>query len=326
MLRIVPATGERLSPALQLLFSAWPADARAQRIAEIPQEIEEGDFDPQHLLLAEIDGQPVGAQLTILRDNDVGMVWPPVVDDTRLERIGGPVSEVIEDALLTEAARQLDAAGAWIGQSLLEPNQLRDQVALQRNGFAKLTELRFFERSLTNGSAWPKRSERSSLSYEPYRRSRNRIGFVNVLEGTYRGTLDCPELNGLRDGQQSLKNHEASGEFTPDMWRLYRREGIDVGILLMVDRPDQQSWEVLYVGVIEAARGRGVGRAMLFDALDAAHDAGVERLLIVADARNAPAVSLYESLGFQPVATRVACVRLAQSSPSDRPNDAAGQQ
>lgn len=313
MLRIVPATGERLSPALELLFSAWPEDARAQRIAEIPQEIEEGDFDPRHLLLAEIDGQPVGAQLTILRDNDVGMVWPPVIDDMLLQRMHGPAGEVIEDALLTEAARQLDAAGAWIGQSLLEPSQSRDQAALQRNGFARLTELRFFERPLNDGSALPKRSEPSSLSYVPYRRSRNRLTFVTVLEGTYRGTLDCPELNGVRDGQQSLKNHEAGGEFTPDMWRLYRREGIDVGVLLMVDRPDQQAWEVLYVGVIESARGSGVGRAMLVDALNAARAAGVERLLIVADVRNIPAVSLYESLGFQPVASRVACVRLAPS-------------
>jgi ribosomal protein S18 acetylase RimI-like enzyme len=164
------------------------------------------------------------------------------------------------------------------------------------------------------------------LSYERYRRSRNRLAFVSVLEGTYRGTLDCPELNGVRDGQQSLKNHEAGGEFTPDMWRLYRRAGIDVGVLLMVDRPDQQAWEVLYVGVIESARGSGVGRAMLLDALDAARAAGVERLLIVADVRNIPAVSLYESLGFQPVASRVACVRLAPSLPRDRPHDASCQQ
>ncbi len=310
MLRIVPATGERLSSALQLLFSAWPDEARSQRIAEIPQEIEDGEFDPRHLLLAEIDGQPIGAQLTIVRDNDVGIVWPPVVDDARLNQLDSPASEVIEDALLAEAARQLDAAGAWIGQSLLEPNQSHDQAALQRNGFTRLTELRFFERPLNDGTKWSKKSERSLLSYKPYRRSRNRTAFVNVLEATYCGTLDCPELNGIRDGNQSLKSHEAAGSFKPDMWRLYRREGIDVGILLMVDRRDEDAWEVLYVGVIESARGSGVGRAMLLDALDAARDAGVDRLLIVADVRNVPAVSLYESLGFQAVASRVACVRL----------------
>lgn len=326
MLRIVPATGERLLPALELLFSEWPADARTTRIAEIQREIKDGDFDPQDLLLAELDAQPVGVQLTILRDDDVGMVWPPVVNLPLLKRTNGLPSETIEDELLTEAARQLDAAGAWIGQALLEPNRPREHAAMQRNGFARLTELRFFERPLTDGSTWPKRAELLSLSYEPYRRSRNRQAFASVLEATYLGSLDCPEFNGVRDGQQSLKNHEAAGSFQPDMWRLYRRAGVDVGVLLMTERPDQQAWEVLYLGVVESARGCGVGRAMLLDALHAAREAKAERLLIVADARNVPAVSLYESLGFQPVATRVAFVRLAQQLPRDRPHDAARQQ
>lgn len=311
MLRIVPATGERLRPALELLFSEWPADARAARIAEIQQEIEDEDFDPEDLLLAELDGLPVGVQLTILRDDDVGMVWPPVVDSALLKRTSRLPSEVIEDELLSEAARRLDAAGAWVGQALLEPNQSREHSAMQRNGFARLTELRFFERPLTESSSWPRPAKRPSLSYEPYRRSHNRQAFVNVLEATYRGSLDCPEFNGVRDGRQSLKNHEAVSSFEPDMWRLYRFAGTDAGVLLMTERPDQQAWEVLYLGVVQTARGCGIGRAMLLDALQAAHDAKAERLLIVADARNVPAVSLYESLGFQALATRVAFVRLA---------------
>lgn len=310
MLRIVPASGERLQPALELLFSEWPVAARIQRIAEIQQEIEDDDFDPQDLLLAEIDDRLVGVQLTILRDDDVGMVWPPVVDVPLLKRMSGPAAEIIEDELLAEATRQLDAESAWIGQALLEPNQSREHAAMQRNGFLRMTELRFFERPLTGSSPWAKRM--LPLSYEPYRRSRNRLEFADVLEATYRGSLDCPEFNGVRDGEQSLKNHEAAGSFKPDMWRLYRRAGVNVGVLLMTDRPDQQAWEVLYLGVVESARGCGVGRAMLLDAMDAARDANVQRLLIVADVRNIPAVSLYESLGFQPVATRVAFVRLAQ--------------
>ena len=326
MLRILSATGVRLEPALELLFSEWPADSRTQRIADARQEIEDGEFDPQHLLLAEIDAQLIGVQLTILRDDDVGMVWPPIVDLPLLKRTSGSVCEVIEDALLTVAAQQLDEQGAWIGQALLEPNQSREHAAMQRNGFARLTELRFFERPLTSGSDWPKRASPSPLKYEPYRRSRNRLAFANVLEATFRGSLDCPELNGARDGQQSLKNHAAAGPFHPDMWRLYRRDGEDVGLLLMANRPDQQAWEVLYLGVVEPARGCGIGRAMLLDALNSARDAQVERLMIVADIRNTPAVSLYESLGFQPLATRVAFARLARSLPRNRPHDAARQQ
>ncbi|MBC7816529.1 MAG: GNAT family N-acetyltransferase [Planctomycetaceae bacterium] len=322
MLRIQPATGERLQPALELLFSSLPADVRSPRIAEVLREIEEGDFDPQHLLLAKSDSVPVGVQLTVIRDDDVGMVWPPVV----AAELNGLSSEAIEDALLCEAVRGLDATKAWIGQSLLEPAQTREHAALRRNGFTRLTELRFFERMLADTSDRSQRDPTVRLKYEPYRRSRNRIAFANLLEATYRGTLDCPEFNGVRDGQQSLKNHEAAGSFSPDMWRIYRRDGGAVGVLLLVERADQQAWEVLYVGVVEEARRSGIGRAMLLDALQAARDADAKRLLIVADARNLPAVVLYESLGFLPIATRVAFVRLANSLPSNRPDHSDRQQ
>lgn len=322
MLSIQPATGTRLQPALELLFSSLAADARSQRIAEVREEIEEGDFDPKHLLLAKSDSMPVGVQLTVIRDDDVGMVWPPVVT----VELNGLSAEAIEDALLSEAMRRLDTTKAWIGQSLLELNQKREHAALQRNGFKRLTELRFFERLLSDTSDRKQRETTLLLNYEPFRRTRNRHEFVNVLEATYRGTLDCPEFNGVRDGQQSLKNHEAAGSFTSDMWRLYFQDEVAVGVLLLVERPDQQAWEVLYLGVVESARRSGIGRAMLLDAIDAARDANAERLLIVADARNLPAVGLYESLGFQPIATRVAFVRLANSLPHDRPHDSARQQ
>lgn len=322
MLRIQPVTGERLQPALELLFSSLPADARSQRIAEVRREIKEGDFDPQHLLLATSNSLPVGVQLTVIRDDDVGMVWPPIV----AVELNGLSSEAIEDALLCEAVRSLDTTQAWIGQSLLEPDQIREHAALQRNGFTRLTELRFFERLLSDTSDRKQRETTLLLNYEPFRRTRNRHAFVNVLEATYRGTLDCPEFNGVRDGQQSLKNHEAAGSFTSDMWRLYSRDEVEIGVLLLVERPDQQAWEVLYLGVVESARRSGIGRAMLLDAIDAARDANAERLLIVADARNRPAVALYESLGFQPIATRVAFVRLANSLPHDRPHDSTRQQ
>ncbi len=322
MLRIQPATGERLQPALELLFASLPSRARSQRIAEVRREIADGDFDPDLLLIATSDSVPVGVQLTVIRDDDVGMVWPPVVAP-ELKRLS---SETIEDALLSEAARCLDATKAWIGQSLLEPGQTREHAALQRNGFTRLTELRFFERLLNDTSDNRQRNPAVRLKYEPYRRSRNRTAFANVLEETYRGSLDCPEFNGVRDGRQSLKNHEAAGSFSSDMWRLYRRSGVAVGVLLLVERPEQQAWEVLYVGVTETARRSGIGRAMLLDALQAARDADAKRLLIVADARNIPAVVLYESLGFVPIATRVAFVRLANSLPRNRPDHSASQQ
>ena len=117
-------------------------------------------------------------------------------------------------------------------------------------------------------------------------------------------------MYGLRSARQSLQTHEAAGPFKSDMWRLYRSAGEDVGVLLAVDRPEQRAWEVIYLGVVEAARKQGIATEMLSDILQAAGDAGAEQLLIVVDARNLPAVRLYESFGFTMYDVRAAHVRL----------------
>jgi len=324
MLRVVRATGSRLVPALEILYSALPAEDRAARVAESAQAAAHGELDLSHLLLAEFNGSPVGALLLRLQPNETGLVWPPVVSPKVVEVAEAasthpsPVApEVIEDALLREAARQLDQAQAWIGQSLLELGQSRERAALSRNGFAHLTDLTFFERSVGQAFNLPDNEQAQSsdkmktcLTYVPYRRARNGRRFANVIEQTYRGSLDCPEMNGLRSARQSLRSHESAGRFSPDMWRLYHRGGDDVGVLLMVDRPEQRAWEVIYLGVVETARRQGIAKAVLRDALQAARDAGVERLLIVVDARNLPAVRLYESLSFTVYDVRAAHVRL----------------
>jgi ribosomal protein S18 acetylase RimI-like enzyme len=57
-------------------------------------------------------------------------------------------------------------------------------------------------------------------------------------------------------------------------------------------------WELSYVGVAPAARRRGHGRALVRKAIAEAHSAGADTLTVSVDARNAPALDLYESLGF----------------------------
>lgn len=327
MLRVVTATGPRLSAALELLYSALPAEERAARIAESTQAAKNGELDFSQLLLAEFDGVPVGALLLRMQTNDTGFVWPPVIAPKLLSADSSPShcdseyptvgNEAIENALLQEAAKRLDQLQAWIGQSLVEPGQSRERAALSRNGFAFLTDLNFFEHSVGRLLP-PPPLDRSRitgrLEFVPYRQARNRQRFANVIEQTYRGSQDCPEMNGLRSARQSLQTHEAAGPFKSDMWRLYRLDGEDAGVLLSVDRPEQHAWEVIYLGVVESARRRGIATEMLIDIMQAAGEAGAERLLIVVDARNRPAIRVYEALGFTMYDVRAAHAKLRPAS------------
>ncbi len=60
-------------------------------------------------------------------------------------------------------------------------------------------------------------------------------------------------------------------------------------------------FEVSKMGVTEAAQGRGVGRALLTHVVNAARDAGAKRLYLETNHALAPAIHLYEAVGFRPV-------------------------
>ncbi|HTE65154.1 MAG TPA: GNAT family N-acetyltransferase, partial [Candidatus Binatia bacterium] len=53
------------------------------------------------------------------------------------------------------------------------------------------------------------------------------------------------------------------------------------------------------LGVEAAWRGRGIGRALLTALFDRARSDGIEALSLSVDANNAPALALYQSMGFR---------------------------
>lgn len=55
----------------------------------------------------------------------------------------------------------------------------------------------------------------------------------------------------------------------------------------------------LGMGVLRAVRGRGIGRRLAESAVTAAAERGIERLELDVFASNAPAIGLYERLGFE---------------------------
>jgi ribosomal protein S18 acetylase RimI-like enzyme len=150
----------------------------------------------------------------------------------------------------------------------------------------------------------------TSIGFDPQHPER----FEQVLERTYLGSRDCPALNGTRTAAEALAGHRLAGEFDPARWRLYQAGGSDVGILLMAAHAEQRMWEVVYMGLVPEARGRGYGRAMLLDGLRAAAAAGQAGMFLAVDKSNEFAVRLYESLGFARVGEQAVHLRLGRDA------------
>ena len=68
--------------------------------------------------------------------------------------------------------------------------------------------------------------------------------------------------------------------------------------------------DITALGVVPAWRGRGIGRALLLDAIHHLFDMGLERVDLEVETGNAPALRLYESTGFS-ITTEYGYYRIA---------------
>jgi ribosomal protein S18 acetylase RimI-like enzyme len=287
---IVPAKASLQQAALALLYCALPAGQREQQLADTLAAVRRNEMSLENLVTALDGDQVVGTVLAVLRPGGAAFLWPPAV------RAGAQVEEVAT-ALLTSIASRVDAQGAQFTQCLVEPEDTATRATLERGGIPYATDLVLLSRPLLRDSAPPLPSD---LSFESYSASLHPT-FAYLVERTYVGTLDCPVLARVRGGEDSLTAHRATGQFVPSAWRLYRQGGRDVGVLLLAEHPDRDTWEVAYLGVVPEARGQGLGRALLQDGLAYAAASGRSTIEIAVDAANLPALRLYHALEFTDV-------------------------
>jgi ribosomal protein S18 acetylase RimI-like enzyme len=222
------------------------------------------------------------------------LLWPPGVT---LQ----PQQTALEDCLVSHALLWLRQHGAKLVQALLAPEEETLGLPLLRNGFDRITDLWYLyhDHSMPLGAIdTPVR-----LSFLPFSQA-DPLLFQQTLLRTYEGSLDCPELSGLRSGEEILAGHRAQGVFDPQRWWLALDAGQPAGVLLMTQLPDTGEWDVAYMGVVPQARRRGSGREILLQGLAEARAAHIERVILSVDVRNRPAWELYRKIGFQPAERR----------------------
>jgi len=129
---------------------------------------------------------------------------------------------------------------------------------------------------------------------------------ARVISCTYEGSLDCPQLRGLREMSDVIAGHRAGGAFRPEAWLIASLDGCSAGCILVNDSRVDLSAEVAYMGVAPSCRGKGVGAAMLGRSAELAFGRGRDSITLSVDSRNHHAVNRYLMEGFIAEETRLA--------------------
>lgn len=207
------------------------------------------------------------------------------------------------------AVLQAQARAAWRqGLRLLEilvvPGTPADQAVFQAADYRPLTTLVYLR---GRADAAPRRPTSTELEWRSYTPETAPL-FERAVERSYEQSLDCPELSELRTVQDALVGHRATGTFDPSLWWVALLDGEPVGVILLSRLVSQTGLELVYMGTAPAARGRGVGDALLERGFHCASGAAVTTVALAVDARNTHARRLYERWGFAEVGVRDAWI------------------
>jgi ribosomal protein S18 acetylase RimI-like enzyme len=201
----------------------------------------------------------------------------------------------LEDTLIQHAGDWLRTRGAKLGQALLAASETQLAVPLERNGFRHVTTLWYMRLSVDQPIS---AAAKQRLTFRVYDRDDPAL-FAATLLSTYEGTRDCPEVNGVRSLHEILEGHAADAGPNLEHWWLALDGEKPAGVLLVTEAAEWQAWEVAYLGVVPEMRGRGLGRELMQKVLVEAQVAECDQLTLCVDVRNAPAIRIYQQLGFE---------------------------
>ncbi len=229
----------------------------------------------------------VGAQFSQVMPGKTAMVWPA--------RALPDEPPAVANRLMATACDALASVGTRVATALLKWADDDDDRLLRAAGFAPLAELLYLA-ALTDG--FPDAPPRSPLEFEPYTAA-SHARLAAIVQATYDRTLDCPQMNDVREIDDVLEGYRATGQFDPGRWLIVRHQRQDVGCLLLTDHPDHGNWELVYMGLIPSARGSGWGIEIVRYAQWLTRQAGRLRMVLAVDATNEPAVRMYAAAGFR---------------------------
>jgi len=315
-LEIRPAQPNECRAAMDLSF-ALPGQSpheRDRHVAAFVRYAEAMKLDLNRHWLTIDAGTPVSACSVIISPGRTAILFipPAAVVGAAVPRSGPLVDHAL--AFLREGDLRL-------AQCLVLPEDQPNQALLVDRGFREIATLMYMECRLQARDAVtptpPRSHARAAWIWMTYS-AETHAAFADLVQQTYRGSLDCPAMTGLRNIDDVLAGHRAAGRFRPELWWMLCRDHRPVACILLAENPLQPVVEIAYMGVHPEVRGQGVGRFVLDSALEQARRQRYHTMMLAVDRTNAPACRLYEGAGFRETMRRCAFLHVFGASSESR--------
>jgi len=297
--QIEPVRRSRSEEALLFLAAGLRRDLQIALRAEVLGEMLTRSGFEGHFWQARRGADLLAAAMVIPSAGHVGMAFHSPAESPGVE------AEALSAALRAAADAAL-ADGLAFVQSLIGHRQHADGRAFVEAGFFRLAELAYMRRDLSGAVEPPSVPGLDWQSCRPM----DPVELGRVILGSYERSLDCPVLAGLRSINDVLESHKASGVWRPDFWWIARMRGAPGGCVLVNESSSNPGdMDLVYMGVLTAFRGLGLGRAMVRHACRQAQRDRREFMNVVVDAANPYASKIYEAEGFRLTHRRAAYIR-----------------
>lgn len=210
-------------------------------------------------------------------------------------------------AVIRAAADSVRSDQVRLLQSLVDPEADLEARAFMDAGFGELAMLCYMQRGVSGRVPLPEPP--AGVRCLPYVESRRKV-FKAILQASYEQTLDCPGLLGVRDLEDVLAGHQATGQFDPAMWTLLIEGDEPAGVALFNRLDELNGAELVYLGLPPRSRGKGYGSLLVRRGLAQCANIGASAVSLAVDQANEPAMRLYRRLGFYRVARKRALTKV----------------
>jgi len=298
---IRPATPDDFQAAFGLILSPPGASADQRAVQDFIGFARDRAIAFDGLHVATRGGKIVSAMLPVVSPGRTALILCPPGGL-------GKASDAATAQLIAPVCHHCAANHIELAQTLVDPQDETLQHVFTGEGFERMAELFYLQcpSPATPDTAPP--PPPPGAHWITYSQETHDL-FGRTILASYENSLDCPALNGRRNIHDIIAGHQASGSFDPQLWFLLREGDTALGVLLLSTSLRSDAIELVYLGLVPAARGRKLGELMMRHALATLAARKLPRLCLAVDSRNTPALKLYYRHGMHRLTSKVALLR-----------------